>query len=149
MEIIHYSITIEAPVGSVWNTMLDPVTYGVWTKPFSPSSYYEGGWEEGSEIRFLMTREDGSTGGMYSRIKKRIDHQFISIEHLGTIENGIIDTASEAVKKWAPSFENYTLQANWHQTKLIVDMETDAEYKPVLEKMWPQALQLLKGLCEE
>lgn len=149
MEVIQFSILIDAPVGAVWNTMLDPVTYREWTKPFTPTSFYEGTWDEGAEIRFLMTKDDGTTAGMFSRIARRIDHQFISIEHLGTIDGDKIDTNSEETAKWAPAFENYSFESLGYQTKLSVEMQTDPEYKPMFESMWPQALQLLKSMCEE
>lgn len=149
METIHFSTLINAGKEKVWHTMLDDATYRIWTKPFHEGSYYEGNWEKGSEIRFLGPAEDGKMGGMFSRIKESDKYRFVSIEHLGVISNGEVDTTSEAVKQWAPSFENYTFTEKGKQTELEVDMQINDEYKAIFEEMWPNALQALKELSEQ
>ncbi|MFT3681408.1 MAG: SRPBCC domain-containing protein [Ferruginibacter sp.] len=148
MDIIKFSILINAGKEKVWNSMLGDTTYRQWTKPFNETSYFEGNWEKDTEIRFLGTGKDGKAEGMYSRIKENIPHEFISIEHLGIISNGVVDTTSEEVKKWAPSFENYTFTETDGQTEVIVEMQISAEYKDAFEKMWPNALKELKTICE-
>lgn len=150
MEKIHLSIFIEAPVEKVWNTMLQDETYRAWTKPFNANSSFEGNWEEGSEIRFIGTDSDGNAqGGMYARIKENRLHEFISIEHLGIIENGVIDTTSEKVKKWAPAYENYTFAPKEGGTEVSIDMDIDPEFKEMFLDLWPKALQILKELSEK
>jgi len=149
MEVLHFSILINAGKEKVWHTMLGDATYRAWTKAFHEGSYYEGSWENGSEIRFLAPSGDGKVGGMFSRIKESDKYTFISIEHLGMISNGVVDTSSEQVKKWAPSFENYTFTAKADQTALTVDMQIEPSYKAMFEDMWPKALQALKVLCEK
>ncbi|MES2566552.1 MAG: SRPBCC domain-containing protein [Bacteroidota bacterium] len=149
METTHYSILIDAPKEKVWNTMLNDKTYREWTKSFHEGSYYEGSWEKGSEIRFLGPSKEGELQGMYSRIKENIPYQFISIEHLGQIKNGVIDTTSEEVKKWAPSYEDYSFIEKSGQTQLKVDMKIPSEYKVMFDEMWQKALQKLKQLSEQ
>ncbi|MCD6018069.1 MAG: hypothetical protein K0S53_1190 [Bacteroidetes bacterium] len=149
METIHYSILIDANKEKVWDTMLNDKTYREWTKAFHDGSYYDGNWEKGSEIRFLGPDKDGNLQGMYSRIKENIKYEFISIEHLGIIKNGIVDTTSDEVKKWTPSFENYTFTEKGNQTEVKVDMQLDAEYKNMFDEMWPNALKALKQLSED
>ncbi|MBW0433698.1 hypothetical protein DLM76_09765 [Leptospira yasudae] len=149
METISFSTLIHADVKTVWNKMLEDKTYRIWTEAFHAGSYYEGSWDKGSIIRFLGPDENGGLGGMYSRIKENIAHQFISIEHLGMISNGVVDTESEEVKKWTPAFENYTFKEQGPgKTELIVEMQVAEEYKPMFEDMWPKALKALKDLCE-
>lgn len=150
MQKLHFSTHINAPREKVWNTMLEKATYKEWTKAFNPSSTFEGSWEEGSEIRFVGSDEEGNqqAGGMYSRIKENRLHEYLSIEHLGIIENGVVDTTSEKVKKWAPSFENYTFIEKDGGTELLVDIDIDEEYKDSFEDMWPKALLKLKEMCE-
>ena len=109
MQKLHFSTFINAPRQRVWRTMLDDASYREWTRVFNEGSYYVGSWEQGSEIRFIgPDRETGEEGGMYSRVKENRQYEFISIEHLGIIKNGVVDTTSEEVKKWTPAFENYT-----------------------------------------
>lgn len=150
MQEIHFSIHIQAPKEKVWNTMLEDATYREWTKVFCPGSYYEGSWNEGSEIRFFGEDENGNSGadGMYSRIKENRLYEFVSIEHLGMIKGGAVDTASDEVKKWLPSFENYSFKEVEGGTEVSVDMTTTEEYKTMFEESWPKALEALKVICE-
>lgn len=150
MQKLHFSIQINAPREKVWNTMLDDATYREWTKAFNPGSYYVGDWTQGSEIRFLGPNPDGSgVGGMYSRIKENRLHEFISIEHLGMIKDGAIDTTSDEVKKWTPAFETYTLAPKDGGTEVSVDIDVADEYATMFQEMWPPALNLLKELSEK
>ncbi len=148
MKTLHYTIDINAGKQKVWDTMLNDTTYRVWTKEFHEGSHYKGSWEQGSEIQFLGPNEDGKMGGMYSRIKENRKYAFISIEHLGLVNDGIIDTTSDEVKKWTPAFENYTFTETNGITKLTVDIDTNEEYESMFAEMYPRALQVLKGLCE-
>lgn len=149
MEKLHFSIVIDAPKEKVWHTMLDDATYRQWTTAFNPGSYYQGSWEEGSEILFLGPNPDGSgEGGMYSRIAENRPYEFISIEHLGILKNGEKDTTSDEAKKWTPAFENYTFKETENGTEVSVDMDIEEEYKEMFDDMWPQALKALKELAE-
>ncbi len=148
MEKIHFEVTINAPREKVWDTMLSDSTYREWTKPFHEGSYFKGDWSEGSKILFLGPSEDGNEGGMVSRIKENRLHEYISIEHLGFVLNGVEDTTSEEVKKWTPAYENYTFTDVAHGTHLAVDLDTHQDFKGMFEEMWPKALERLKELCE-
>ena len=148
METLRFSTVINADSKRVWDVMLSDKTYREWTKAFYEGSYYEGSWEKGSEIRFLARNDKGEPEGMLSKIKESDKYRHISIEHLGTISKGIVDTTSEEAKKWAHALENYTLTEKNGQTELIVETQVDPEYKTMFEDMWPKALELLKVLCE-
>lgn len=146
---LHFEITINAPVATVWDAMLQLETYKQWTVPFEPTSYYEGSWEKGAKIKFLSAGGDG----MFSEIAENIPHQFVSIKHLGMWRNGAEDHESEEAKTWTPAFENYTFVNNGDSTLLKVDIDMeftpDAQsMKEMFEGMWPKALQILKEICE-
>ena len=149
-ETLHFEIVIHAPVQKVWDTMLGPETYKEWTKVFEPTSYYEGSWEKGSQIKFL----GGDGSGMLSEIAENIPHKFISIRHLGEVRGGVEDTTSPQVQQWLPAYENYTFEEQEVGTKLSVDMEMESSpqsvaMKEMFEGMWPKALESLKQLCEQ
>jgi hypothetical protein len=111
-------------------------------------SWYEGSWEQGSTIRFLGPGEDGQLGGMISRVKENRPHEYISIEHLGIIQDGKEDTTSDEVKKWVPAFENYSFRDRNGGTELRVDMDIDEGHRKMFEETWPKALDKLKALAE-
>ena len=147
MPKLHYSILIRAPKEKVWKTMLDDETYRKWTDVFSPGSHYIGDWSKGSKILFLAPGEKG-TMGMVSRIRDNRPYEFISIEHLGLVQNGKEDTSSAAVKDWEGNHENYTFKEKEGVTEVFVDLDTPDELKEFLESSWPRALQKLKELAE-
>jgi hypothetical protein len=148
MEKLRRTILINAPRQRVWDVMLADDTYRQWTSAFHPGSYYKGDWSQGSKILFLGPGPDGE-GGMVSRIRENRLHEFISIEHLGIVHDGIEDTESEQAKKWAPAFENYTFAEKDGGTELTVDMDVDDKEKEMMEKKWTDALSSLKALAEK
>jgi len=150
MQKLHFSIHINGNKEKVWDSMLGDVTYREWTEPFHVGSYYEGDWSEGSKMLFLGPGEDGQKdGGMVSRIKENRKYEFVSVEHLGMVIDGVEDTTSEEVKKWTPSFENYTFTEKDGGTEVSVDMEVaNDEFKEMFEGMWPKALLKLKEIVE-
>lgn len=141
---LQFSSTIRAPVAVVWEVMLGAETYRRWTTAFADGSYYEGSWRQGSRIRFLSLTGDG----MVAEIAENRPNEFISIRHLGYIVNGIEDTESEAVRAWAPAFENYTFAAVPEGTRLVVDQDATADFEQYMNDAWPRALELLRQLCE-
>lgn len=144
MKTINFSISINAPVEKVYKTMLEQDTYREWTTAFEPTSRYEGDWTPGSKIKFLS----GTGAGMYSEIAENKPNEFVSIRHLGMIADGVIDTESDAVKAWAPCFENYTFIEKGNETEVKVDLGIPEEWVTMFEEMWPKALLKLKEVCE-
>ena len=138
---LTFEIDIAAPAEKVWRTMLEKGTYEQWTAVFSPGSTYEGSWEEGSEIRFLGPEG----GGMIAEIAENRPQEFISIRHLGMIENG---QPSEQGKDWFPTYENYTFTEADGGTHGLVEVDMAKEYEEMFTEMWPQALKTLKEICE-
>lgn len=149
MKKLHFSIIIDAPREKVWQTMLADETYRKWTEAFYPGSHFVGSWETGSEIRFLAPNSKGNMEGMVSRIEENRPYEFMSIEHLGMIEDGKEDTTSEKVKDWAGAHENYTFKEMDGKTELLVDLDSAEEYADMFKGMWPKALGELKKLIEK
>lgn len=148
MEKLRFTIAIAATKEKIWKTMLDEAAYRSWTEPFGAGSHYVGDWSEGSEILFLAPGPDGAVSGMVARIKEHRPHDYVAIEHLGTIEGGRRDTTSDAVKAWAGALETYTFRETAGGTELVVELDTNPDYKAMFEDTWPLALARLKALAE-
>lgn len=130
--------------------MLSDATYREWTKPFCPDSSFEGTWEQGSKILFLGSNpETGEKGGMVSRVAESRLYEFVSLEHLGMIKNGVEDMESEEVKKWAGAHENYTFNEKDGGTELLIDMDVNDSERAFMEAAWQKALEVLKELVEK
>jgi uncharacterized protein YndB with AHSA1/START domain len=149
MEHLHYTININAPQRKVWDTMLGEETYTQWASVFNPDtsaeSYIEGGWDEGSDIRFLGKEKDGTISGMIGKIQESRPGEFLSIKYSGEIMQGKenIYGLDELY------FENYTFKEKDGGTELIVDIDIKDEYKDMFNGMWPKALEVLKQLVEK
>jgi hypothetical protein len=86
---------------------------------------------------------------MTAVIAENRKHEFVSIQHLGVIENGVEDTASEQVRAWAPAYENYQFSDVPGGCLVTVTLDTVPEYEQYMLDTFPKALALLKGLCEQ
>ncbi len=150
MQKLKFSIHINAEKEKVWNNMLDDATYREWTTVFNPGSHYEGSWENGSEMRFLgPDPKTGEMGGLMSVIEENKPFDFVAIKHIGVINNGVVDTTSEEVKKWTPAYENYTFRDEDGGTLLFVELDIDESLGDMFNEMWPLALKKLKEITED
>jgi uncharacterized protein YndB with AHSA1/START domain len=151
MEKLHYSITINVPKEKVWHTMLDLETYKQWTGPFYPGSYFEGGWEKGSDIKFVA-ETDGKVGGLYGRIVENKPYEYVSIEYIGQIVDGEVDTQSEDARTWIGAHENYRFTEINGATTVDIELigtQNGNELAGMFDDMWPKSLQKLKELAEQ
>jgi len=149
MKKLQQTIEINATREQVWDAIINDTKYREWTAEFHEGSYFEGGWNTGDTIRFLALDEKGEKGGMLATIHTATFPEYISIQHIGLVANGVDDTTSEEVKKWAPAFENYTLESIGETTtKFVVDVDSNEEYYDYFQEVWPRALSKLKEICE-
>ncbi len=141
----QFTATINAPVPTVWRLMIGPESYKRWASAFAEGAYFEGSWEQGAKIKFLSPP---SGDGMVAEIAQNRKNEFISIRHLGFISNGVEDMTSEAVRAWAPAYENYTFISVPDGTKLVIELDVFSEWEQYMNDAWPKALALLKQLSE-
>lgn len=146
---LHFEITINAPVEKVYVTMLAEETYNEWTAVFNPTSKYKGSWDKNAKILFIGCDKDGNVGGMVSRIKENIPDKFLSIEHLGILKGEEEITSGPEVESWAGGLENYTFKTVDGKTLLLVDIDSNEDFKSYFMETWPKALEVLKSLCEK
>lgn len=151
MAELKYSITINAPKQKVWHTMLDLDTYKQWTDPFYPGSYYEGSWDTGSDIKFVA-ESDGKISGLQGRVVENIPYEYVSVEYVGEIVDGQLDTQSESAQSWIGAHENYRFTENDGVTTVDVSLGGDKlgeDAARMFDGMWPKALAKLKELAEQ
>jgi uncharacterized protein YndB with AHSA1/START domain len=146
--LLHFNISIDAPVEKVYRTVLDEKGYAEWTAVFNPSSHFQGSWKKGSKIRFLGTDQNGTMGGMVSLIRENLPNKFISIEHRGIIKEGKVIMRGPETEEWAGGLENYTFKELNGKTLFLVDVDANHKFKSYFEHTWPKALNKLKTMCE-
>lgn len=145
MKRLHFSTDVRASRQTVWDTLFAPESYRRWTAEFAEGTYFEGTWEAGTRMQFLVP----SGNGMVAEVAASRPPEFLSLEHLGFVKDGVEDTESEMVKAWTPAFENYTLTYAGLATHLAVDIDVTPEFEEYMNKVWPKALARLKQLCED
>lgn len=149
MEKLNFETEINACPEIVWDAVVNDKKYRQWTDVFSEGSFFEGGWKKGDAIRFLIINESGQREGMVSEIAESRYPEYISIRHLGYFVNDVDDTSSDSVTKWAPAFENYTLERlENNKTRFVVEADTEEHYVQMFMELWPKALARLKEVSE-
>ena len=103
-----------------------------------------GSFDEGARIEFLAR----SGCGIVAVIAENRPTEFVSIRHLGVIENGVEDTTSDAVRAWAPAYETYRFSDVAGGCHLTVTLDTLPEHDRYMSETYPKALALLKQICE-
>ena len=75
--------------------------------------------------------------------------EFISIQHVGILTDGVEDRNSEMAKRWSHSHENYTLKRlDESRSLFILNMEVDSSHKDEFVEMWQNASIRLAAQCE-
>ncbi len=147
MKKLSYKIDIHAPASKVYETMLGKETYKQWTAAFNPTSDFEGSWNKGNKIHFIGEHE-GKKGGMVAEIAENIPNKFISIRHIGILDEDKEITSGPEVEGWAGALENYAFEENNGVTTVSIEVDTNEEYLDYFDTTWPKALDKLKFISE-
>ena len=145
MQSQEFKIKIQAPRESVWDVLWDDDTFPQWAAAFSEGSYAETDWKEGSEVRFLGP----SKNGMLSKIVKCTHPEHMSIEHIGVLYDGKVETNDDEANKWIGARESYRLSSSGDDTELHVEVDLAEDYSKSFGKAWPKALEKVKALAED
>lgn len=145
MKPLDFSIAINAPREKVWNILWNDSTYPQWTSPFSPDSRVVTDWKKGSRALFT----DGSNCGMIALVEENIPNEFMSLRHIGVLNDGKEDLTAPEKEGWANAHENYTLNARNGGTELRIHMDTIEKHEDFMSDAWPKALEKVKALAEK
>lgn len=146
MEKLHFTVQIDAPVHTVWSTMLNDETYRDWSSAFGEGSHFEGSWDLGSEIRFLGPEDDGSMSGMIGTVIENRPDERVTVEYVGEIMKDVERTGDEA--RFYGAHESYAFDESGGVTTLDVEVDTEEEFAAMFDELWPVALGKLKELAE-
>jgi hypothetical protein len=145
MKQLTYKADISAPAKIVWDTMLGPETYKVWTAVAWPDSHYIGEMGPNNEIRFV----DSGGAGTRAGITKYQPHELVVFEHMVILlPGGAEDRESDMAKTWIGSIEQYAFSENAGVTEVVVTMTINPKWEAMFNNDWPKALAKLKEICE-
>lgn len=149
MKTYTYSIEINKPVESVFNTVTSLEAYPKWTKAWSENGEamgVQGSWQEGTTISFF----DSTGSGTKALIEEVKPNECIKMKHIAMVTNKDEDIVEldDVMKKWIGSREDYFFTAiDENTTKFEAVNTTDEMFEEMLGA-WPQALKYLKEVCE-
>lgn len=143
---LHFEVTIQTTAAHLWDCLWLPENYKLWTSKFCAGSYYETtAFEAGSDIRFLTP-----TGqGMYSVIEAMEPYNLLVFKHLGEISNFVNEVNTDGSQLWKDARERYEITANGKVLTLKVTVDTLEMYANHMNRMFTEALDVLKKLAEK
>ncbi|KGJ76909.1 hypothetical protein GY21_09015 [Cryobacterium roopkundense] len=152
MKKLHFTVDVDAPARHVWATMLDETTYREWTGAFNSDSnsdsHFEGTWEVGDTIRFVGLDSTGSVGGMIATVVDNRPGEFVSLEYVGQVLDGVDDTTSEIARAITGTHELYSFTEINSGTRVTVNVDSLDELASMFTELWLLALARLKDLAE-
>lgn len=146
MQKFTYKIIINQPQEIVFKTMTDKSLYAEWAKVWGEGMSYEGEWQQGAHMAFF----DQTRGGTKVVFEACEPYEYIRAKHIAMVDpqQHEIELTDEAMQKWIGTLEEYRfVPLDEQSTELEVTMTTDEMFKEMSD-VWPQALEILKGLCE-
>jgi hypothetical protein len=143
---LNYSIEINAKKEHIWKTMLDKETYQKWAKAFSAGSIFIGEWKQGETLLFF----DPDLGGTKAVLEVFKPYDEIFAKHVSMVDKDRNENnEDEMAKKWIGSTERYKFIGAGNNTKLEIEINTDEVFSEMFNKSWPNALDIIKSLCEK
>ncbi len=132
----------------LFDLIIGDKTYAEWTSIFSAGSHYTGDWSVGNQIQFLAPNEEGVLSGLVSIIEENVPGVKLTIKHIGQVKDGEVDTESEEVKSWAPSYEKYSIGVDGASSIWNVVIESEDIWADYFDEHWPLALEKFKSMAE-
>ncbi len=141
MKKLEFSIEINSPKEKVWDALWKDENYSQWTSVFSPGSYAEFDFVEGSKFRFMSPENHG----VWGVIQKLVPFETIHFLHKGEVHNG-----EEQPEKYDDdAIENYDLTEKNGVTTLVSTLKTTEEYLDFFVQVLPKAMQKIKEIAEK
>ena len=145
MKTLKYEIIIDAPSTIVWDTLIAAEKYRQWVKAFSPNSYFDGEWSQGTYIKII----DPDMGGTRAFIDILEPGSHILVHHVSLIsKEGEESTKGEMADKWIGTTEDYLLTEEGNTTLLQITINTHDDFVQMFDSCWPEALDSIKSLSE-
>lgn len=145
LTLLKFSVRINASQDKVWDALWSDASYRQWTSAFSPGSYAESDWKEGSKIKFLTEEGDG----MFSVIEVNKPNTQMTFRHLGIVLKGKEELKTKESEDWEGAKESYFLSENNGVTELNVEVDVTNQYQEYFNKTFPKALEIVKNIAEK
>ncbi|RDC63799.1 SRPBCC family protein [Adhaeribacter pallidiroseus] len=143
-QIIKKSIEINAPAAKIWDVLLLDQYNRIWFAEFSPGTFADTDWQEGSKVVF----KDDSGSGIIGTIVANQFGKLLSVEYTGILKADAEDYASKEAQQVKGGREIYRVAENNGATQLEIEADMGAEMYEMMAGAWDQALLKIKDLAE-
>lgn len=141
MNKAHYSIEIQAPAQTVWDTLWQDETLRQWADIIDPGTYMVGELQVGNEVQF--NSESGY--GVTSLVEAMTPNKYLLLKHHSDTQDNGQQTRDE---QWSGGTEEYTLDEQDGTTTLTVTFDVPTELEAEFNISYPKAMQCIKTLAE-
>lgn len=142
MNELQFTITINTPKETVWNTLWNDETFREWAGLIDPGTYMVGELKAGNEVQFISA-ENGY--GVTSLVAELVPNEYLLLKHQADTQ----DTGErEREKEWTGGEEKYNLIEENGVTTLTVAFGVPTELEEYFSVNYPKALERVKELAE-
>ena len=142
MKKMQFTVTINAPKQTIWNTLWQDATFREWAGFIDPGTYMVGKLKQGEEVQFISA-ENGY--GVTSLVEKVTPGEFLLLRHSADTQD--VGTR-EREKEWTGGAESYTLTEKDDVTTLTAEFDVPPELEEYFSTAYPKALERVKLLSE-
>lgn len=100
----------------------------------------------------MATDSDGKLSGLFGRIAECTEYEYVSIEYVGQIVDGQVDTESNDAQTWIGAHESYRFIEIDGVTTVDVELGGDDvgdDFADMFGGAWPKSLVKLKEITEK
>ncbi len=132
MTKIDYNVILRNNVEYVFDKLYAKSEFEEWTSSFAEGSHYVGNIAPGEIVYFY----DKDLNGMKSKVSKYEINKVIEFSYLADVIDGV-----EKEYEDTNNFERYTFtQLQEGFVRLEIELGMPEEYVPMMEAMWPKAI---------
>jgi len=138
-EVISKQITISAAAEAIWDILLHPADQ--WGKAFGEGSFVKTDWQTGSEVIWTDASGDIGARGM---VKAHRPQEYLQVDMYDELN----PAADAQTGEYSEVYRLVKAESGAYELR-IESGPLAKKYIPQHEKMWDQALEIIKDLSEK
>ena len=143
MKEMQFSVEINAPKETVWNTLWQDKTFREWAGIIDPETHMVGELKEGNEVQFISA---ANGYGVTSLVEQLVAGEFVLLKHRADTQG---HGEQKRADEWTGGKETYSLGEKDGVTTLTAAFDVPTELEEMFKVSYPKALARVKVLAEQ